>query len=71
MRVVEREVILKVLQKNKWNRTHTAKALKISYRALLYKMKDANLPNWRPSERSEIPAAEINSEELGAYALSL
>ncbi len=40
-RQVERQVILRSLQANNWNRKHTARALKISYRALLYKMRDA------------------------------
>jgi len=40
---VEREVIEKVLLKCNWNRKETARILKISYRALLYKIKDLNL----------------------------
>ncbi len=40
---VERMVILKILNETNWNRKETAKLLKISYRALLYKMKDMNL----------------------------
>jgi len=36
---VERMVILKILNETNWNRKETAKLLKISYRALLYKMK--------------------------------
>ncbi len=43
-RQVERELILKSLQANNWNRKNTARALKISYRALLYKIRDAGLP---------------------------
>lgn len=39
MRDVEREVILKTLQANGWNRRRAARALNISYRALMYKMK--------------------------------
>jgi two-component system response regulator AtoC len=37
----ERQAIAKVLEETGWNRTRTAKMLNISYRALLYKMKDA------------------------------
>ena len=45
VRDVERQVILKILQANHWNRRRTAKALNISYRALLYKLKDAGIPS--------------------------
>jgi two-component system, NtrC family, response regulator AtoC len=39
----EREVICRTLDQCRWNRVKTAKMLKISYRALLYKMKDMGL----------------------------
>ncbi|HZU22367.1 MAG TPA: sigma 54-interacting transcriptional regulator [Terriglobales bacterium] len=42
-RDVERKVILRVLQVHNWNRRRAAKALSISYRALLYKMRDAEV----------------------------
>jgi two-component system, NtrC family, response regulator AtoC len=42
-RELEREIILQALEENRWNRRKTARALKISYRALLYKMKDAGV----------------------------
>ncbi|HEY1939438.1 MAG TPA: sigma-54 dependent transcriptional regulator [Candidatus Angelobacter sp.] len=46
VRRLEREIILKVLQAHHWNRRRAAEALKISYRALLYKIQDAGLsPN--------------------------
>ena len=41
---VERNVMLKVLQVHRWNRKRAARALGISYRAMLYKMKQAGLP---------------------------
>jgi transcriptional regulator with PAS, ATPase and Fis domain len=41
---LERKIILSVLEANKWNRKRTATALKISYRALLYKIRRAGLP---------------------------
>ncbi len=41
---IERKVILKVLQANHWNRKKAARALSISYRALLYKIRDVGLP---------------------------
>jgi two-component system response regulator AtoC len=68
MRVVEREVILKFLQKHQWNRKHTAKALRISYRALLYKMKDANLPEWGQSPCVNSATAERSSQEQALTA---
>jgi two-component system response regulator AtoC len=39
---LEREIILRVLQANGWNRCKTAKWLKISYRSLLYKLQEFN-----------------------------
>jgi two-component system, NtrC family, response regulator AtoC len=39
----ERNFILEALQANQWNRRRTAKALKISYRALIYKIRDGGL----------------------------
>ena len=42
---VERVLILKVLQANRWNRRRTAEVLKISYRALIYKIRQAGLPS--------------------------
>ncbi|HTU34670.1 MAG TPA: helix-turn-helix domain-containing protein, partial [Candidatus Acidoferrum sp.] len=53
-RRMERELILKVLQANHWNRRKTAEALKISYRALLYKVRQAGLPAKRPHRASAV-----------------
>lgn len=47
MRQVERKVILKVVEASNWNRKRAAKRLNISYRALLYKLKDAGVPSER------------------------
>ncbi|MFQ5737601.1 MAG: sigma-54 interaction domain-containing protein [Acidobacteriota bacterium] len=52
---LERKIILKVLQANRWNRKQAARALNISYRALLYKIKQAGLPSKRA--RASIPVA--------------
>jgi two-component system response regulator AtoC len=46
-RELERKVILKVLQQHHWNRKQAARTLGISYRALLYKIRDAGLPSNR------------------------
>jgi two-component system response regulator AtoC len=51
VRELERKVILKVLQANHWNRKQAARALSISYRALLYKIRDAGLPSNRSVRR--------------------
>jgi len=51
-RRMERELILKVLQANHWNRRKAAEALKISYRALLYKVRQAGLPSKRLQRNS-------------------
>lgn len=40
---IERRVILQMLQAHHWNRKRAARALNISYRALLYKIRDAGL----------------------------
>lgn len=43
----QRQVILRVLHANQWNRKQTARALNISYRALLYKLRDTGIPSYR------------------------
>ena len=50
---IERKVILKVLQANHWNRKKAARALSISYRALLYKIRDVGLPAARGRKGTE------------------
>lgn len=47
LRHLERRIILQVLQAHKWNRRKTARSLDISYRALLYKIKEAGVPPLR------------------------
>ena len=42
-RAAERELILKVLTQTRWKRTETAAILGISYKALLYKIKENGL----------------------------
>jgi two-component system response regulator AtoC len=56
-RRMEHDVILKVLQANHWNRRRTAEVLKISYRALLYKVRQAGLPAKRPRQKTAGPAS--------------
>ena len=52
---LERKIILKVLQAHHWNRKRAAKALNISYRALLYKIRDAGLPPNRALRKTPEP----------------
>ncbi len=60
-RELERKIILKVLQAHHWNRKQAARALNISYRALLYKIRDAGLPPNRAERRSTDGAAAVTS----------
>jgi two-component system response regulator AtoC len=45
--IAEREAILQALEQTQWNRVRAAKILEISYRALLYKIKDSGLDRER------------------------
>ena len=49
-------LILKALQANRWNRRKTAEELNMSYRALLYKLRDVGIPQRRKSHRGWPPA---------------
>jgi two-component system response regulator AtoC len=48
----EREAIAKMLEQTGWNRVRAARALRISYRALLYKIKQAGLDTERAAARA-------------------
>jgi two-component system, NtrC family, response regulator AtoC len=63
VRELERKVILKVLQAHHWNRKQAARTLGISYRALLYKIRDAGLPSNRALRlrQAEKNALDANS----------
>jgi two-component system, NtrC family, response regulator AtoC len=63
VRELERKIILKVLQSHHWNRKQAARTLSISYRALLYKIRDAGLPSNRAAKRQE---AETQKQEVAA-----
>ena len=54
----QRKIILNVLEENRWNRKRAASELKISYRALLYKIRQAGLP---PKRSPRMPAAAPDS----------
>ena len=62
-RALERKIILRVLHNHHWNRKKAARALSISYRALLYKIRDAGLPSNRAIKREEI---EVPSQDIAA-----
>ncbi len=54
---LERKIILRMLDSNQWNRKHVARALNISYRALLYKIREVGLPSRRArSGQTDVPA---------------
>ena len=59
---LERQIILKVLQANSWNRQKTAKWLQISYRSLLYKLSEVGMPEV-PSRPLRIPAVAKKASE--------
>jgi DNA-binding NtrC family response regulator len=42
-RRLEAEIILEALEQHRWNRRRTAEALGISYRMLMYKMREGDL----------------------------
>ena len=60
VREVERKIILEALRAHRWNRKQVARALKISYRALLYKLKDAGVV--RKRTRPPIAACRMDSD---------
>jgi two-component system response regulator AtoC len=53
-RAAEREAISKMLDRTGWNRVRAARALRISYRALLYKIKEAGLDAERSAARPSL-----------------
>ena len=61
IREVERNVILETLRANQWNRRKTAQQLKISYRALIYKIQDAGFISRRTAPRGAIPSSRLES----------
>ena len=58
VRDLERKIILNVLAENRWNRKRAASELKISYRALLYKIRQAGLPPKRSPRAPAEPAPD-------------
>jgi len=58
VRQVERQVIFKMMEANGWKRKRSARMLKISYRALLYKLQELGVP----SEQKCTIASHANDE---------
>ena len=56
---LEKKIILQVLQANHWNRKLAARKLKISYRALLYKIRQAGLPSRSTRNHPEADAGTL------------
>lgn len=61
-RALERKIILKVLHNHHWNRKQAARTLNISYRALLYKIRDAGLPANRARRPSEDAKSQVAAD---------
>jgi two-component system response regulator AtoC len=57
VRKIEARIILSALHANNWNRKKAARALGISYRALLYKLKEVGIPQRRA------PVSALRGEE--------
>jgi acetyltransferase-like isoleucine patch superfamily enzyme len=67
VRQLESGLIARALEANGWNRRSTARALSISYSALLQKMQAAGLPSKRFKRSGETGAA-LNSPDAGEVA---
>jgi two-component system response regulator AtoC len=61
-RALERKIILKVLHNHHWNRKQAARTLNISYRALLYKIRDAGLPPNRARREPEAVKDQVAAD---------
>jgi len=62
---LEKKIILRVLEATRWNRKRAAMELKISYRALLYKIRQAGLPSKRASRRKDDALLNAKSNVSG------
>lgn len=63
---LEKKIIMKSLAANRWNRKLAAKELKISYRTLLYKIRQCGLPSRRglakPTEDMNVPVSAFPAD---------
>ena len=53
-REIESQIILEALERNRWNRRRAAEDLRISYRLLMYKMKNCNLRELGQASRAAV-----------------
>jgi len=63
---IERKIILRTLEVHRWNRQSTARALSISYAALLYKMREAGVPPRRSSAKSKNGGVKVAKSQLAS-----
>ncbi len=66
---LERQIILKVLKANNWNRQKTAKFLKISYRSLLYKLAEVGVTG--AEELHQAPLKRAKAEATTGPTLTM
>lgn len=66
-RELERKLILRALEDNQWSRKKAASTLKISYRALLYKIRGSGIPSLRniAGQRREAAVSKNASGAVG------
>jgi two-component system response regulator AtoC len=60
VRELERRIIVKVLHTHNWNRKKAAKAMSISYRALLYKIQDTGIISNRAEQAERLEQPVVN-----------
>ncbi|MGC1660570.1 MAG: sigma 54-interacting transcriptional regulator [Candidatus Acidiferrales bacterium] len=60
-KALSRELILGALQANRWNRRKAARDLKISYRTLLYEIREVGLPSKRVQKQAIQSAAPLSA----------
>lgn len=63
IRASEKNIILEALRANRWNRRKAAQALKISYRLLIYKIRDAGLITKHKNSTASRPKARPSPSE--------
>lgn len=66
IRASERNIILAALRANHWNRRKAAQELKISYRLLIYKIRDAGLITKRKSSFGSLQGGEVGHSPSAA-----
>ena len=66
IREMERSAIVEALRANHWNRRKAAQALKISYRAMIYTIRDAGLIVRRPAAPRKLESASSQQQQPSA-----